>query len=85
MDTLDDVLTTPPAQAISLALEAAGVKRRKKQAAVVGENAVMWTRYLNRHRSPQCSKVQEWLSNAASSGHMIALQWDIDGATCQEP
>ena len=72
----DTGCTNTPVKAVSDALHAAGVTKRKAQAAIVGETDVQWTRYLNGHRSPKCSKVQRWLANAAAGGYPIALTWD---------
>ncbi len=68
-----------PVKAISVALYAAGVTQRKAQAAIVGEGAEQWGRYLNTERSPTCAKVQRWLVTAMDNGHDIALSWDFDG------
>ena len=68
-----------PAEAISDALAAAGITKRKAQAAIVGETDVQWTRYLNGHRSPTCAKVQRWLAAAKKAGHPIRLRWTGEG------
>tara|TARA_R110002020_G_scaffold73809_1_gene189306 strand:+ start:335 stop:574 length:240 start_codon:yes stop_codon:yes gene_type:complete len=67
-------MTAP--EAISAALREAGIRFRSQQAAIIGESATMWSRYLNGHRSPQCGKVQIWLKNAHRNGHAIQLIWD---------
>lgn len=61
-------------------LYAAGVHKRRDQAAIIGESDVQWSRYLNGHRSPKCSKVQRWLAAAEVAGHPIRLEWGANGA-----
>lgn len=68
-----------PVGAISGALHAAGITKRKAQAAIVGETDVQWTRYLNGHRSPTCDKVQHWLKTARGNGYPIVLRWAANG------
>ena len=70
-----------PVEAISAALDAAGITKRKTQAALVGETDVQWTRYLNGHRSPTCAKVQRWLKTAKAAGHPVVLEWSADGSS----
>ena len=63
-------------RAISAALHVVGVTKRQDQAALIGEPPTMWSRYLNGHRSPQCSKVQAWLKSAGAAGYTLGLTLD---------
>jgi|ETNvirnome_2_300_1030623.scaffolds.fasta_scaffold02835_2 hypothetical protein len=67
------------AQVIANALEAAGYRTKRAQAAVLGEYAGHWGRYVAGGRSPQCSKVQGWLVALKAAGVPLVLMWDAEG------
>ncbi len=67
------------AQAIANALEAAGYRTRRAQAAVLGEYAGHFGRYVAGGRSPQECKVQGWLQRCRDASVTVVLTWDADG------
>ena len=69
-----------PTEAIEAALIRAGVTTQVARCAIVGEHPVQWSRYLNGHRSPKCSKVARWMESARAEGYELRLAWDADGA-----
>lgn len=71
-----------PAEAISVALVAAGLTRRE-QAVVLGESTQHWSRYILGQRSPSAVKVQGWLDRAATAGHRLALRWTAAGVKAE--